>query len=610
MKMKFSVATTTLVVVALAALSGQSAAQTEPATSPVKEENRPNILFIAVDDLKPILGCYGDELAITPNLDRLAEKGLLFEKAYCQVAVCNPSRASLMTGQRPDKLGVWTLPIHFREAKPLAVTMPQWFRQHGYTAVGHGKIYHNPTPDPQSWSEPVRRPSGLPYQYPEGTREVVRAAMEKLPANDRRKNNLRGPCTSAPDLPDDQLLDGAQTNMAIKDLRRLGKQDKPFFLAMGYIRPHLAFVAPKKYWDLYDPASMPVLANEKPNPDTPQYSLHNNSEFSHYVDLIDMPKPWDDEPLSDEMARKMLHGYHACVSYVDAQIGRLLDALEEEGLAGNTIVVLWSDHGYKLGNYRGCGKMTNYEIDTRVPMMISAPGMITGEMPTAGAKTGEVAELLDLFPTLCELTGIDAPDFLDGESLVPLLKDPTASVHEGAISQYHRRNSGDEVMGYAIRTKTHRLVEWRSFSTGEVVAEELYDHRSDPKEKQNIAADDSSSELIDELTDSLLKTHPRRKLEMLPTIHSSPSSGRLDADISFENQSETEIAIIPISTKGARVRKRIKKVQPGDKVTLKSHIGSVFVVESLDGKIYEIHSPSLPTRTLVIESPQQKARVN
>lgn len=599
MKLAFTISVAALL---LASATNSSIAQTADAEVPAeKKAKAPNILFIAVDDLKPAMGCYGDELAITPNMDRLAGRGLLFENAYCQVAVCNPSRASLMTGQRPDNLGVWTLPIHFRESKPFAVTMPQWFRKNGYTATSHGKIYHNPTPDPQSWSEPITKLPSLPFPYPEGTRDLISAAKKKLPNNDWRKNNLRPPCTAAPDLADDKLLDGAQTNIAIEDLRRLSKKEEPFFLAMGYIRPHLAFVAPKKYWDMYDAADMPVLNDAKPNANTPQFTLHNNSEFSHYVDLIDMPRPWDDEPLPDEMARKMIHGYYACVSYVDAQIGRLLDALEEEGVAENTIIVLWSDHGYKLGNYRGWGKMTNYEIDTRVPLIISAPGMKSDSMPTAGKKTNEMAELLDLFPTLCDLTGISTPDFIDGKSLVPLLKDPTSAVHDGAISQYYRRNNGDELMGYTIRTKTHRMVDWRSFSTGETVAQELYDHNSDPKEKNNLASADTSTQLLEELSELLQKTHPRKELRMTPAIHSSPSPGRLNADITFENQSESQISVIGISPKGARTKRGIKRVEPGESVTIKARIGGVYVVESLNGKIHEVHSPSVPAKTIVIK---------
>ena len=375
------------------------------------DDVRPNILFIAVDDLRPAIGSYGDPFAVTPHMDKLAQRSLQFNRAYCQVAVCNPSRASLMTGMRPDKLGVWTLPIHFREAKPDVVTMPQWFRKFGYTAVSHGKIYHNPFPDPQSWSEPIRKLPELPSPYPEGTAEMVDAAKEQLPKKDWRKKNLRRPSTAAPELADAELGDGAQTDMAIEDLKRLGKQDQPFFLAMGYIRPHLAFVAPKKYWDMHDPAALPILPEQQVNPDTPSYALHNNSELSHYVDLIDIPKPRDGRTLSPEKAKQLVHGYYACVSYVDAQIGRLLAALEEEGLANNTIVILWSDHGWKLGEYRSWGKMTNYEIDARVPLMISAPGMKTESLPTAGKQTDQLVELLDLFPTLCDLAKIDTSRF-------------------------------------------------------------------------------------------------------------------------------------------------------------------------------------------------------
>ena len=250
---------------------------------------RPNVLFIAVDDLRPSIGCYGDEQAITPNIDRLASRGVTFDRAYCQVAVCNPSRASLMTGLRPDTLGVWTLPIHFREAIPDAVTMPQWFRRFGYRAVSHGKIFHNPTPDPQSWSEPIRKLPPLPPQYPDGTQERIRDAQAKLPKDDWRKNNLRGPATGAPDRSDEELLDGARTNLAIEDLRRLGRGDEPFFLAMGYIRPHLAWIAPKRYWDLHDPAALPVLTDSQVTPNTPPYALSNSYELTHYVDLIDFP---------------------------------------------------------------------------------------------------------------------------------------------------------------------------------------------------------------------------------------------------------------------------------------------------------------------------------
>ena len=558
-------------------------------------QTRPNILFIAVDDLRPVIGCYGDSLAITPNIDRLASDGLLFNQAYCQVAVCNPSRASLMTGQRPDKLGVWTLPIHFREAQPDAITMPQWFRKFGYTAVSHGKIYHNPTPDPQSWSEPIRKLPSLPSPYPNGTGAIVKAAKKELPKNDWRKTSLRRPSTAAPDLPDNKVLDGARTDMAIEDLRRLGKQDEPFFLAMGYIRPHLAWVAPKKYWEMHDPAKLPVVEDPKITENTPRFALHNNSELSHYVDLIDMPKPWDDQTLSQEKARHLVHGYYACVSYVDAQIGRLLDALEEEGLAEDTIVVLWSDHGWKLGEYRGWGKMTNYEIDARVPMIISARGM-KAQFPTAGQRTDQLAELLDLFPTLCEMAQIDTPDFVDGKSLVPVLEDVNVAVHDHSVSQYYRRNDGNAVMGYSIRTMTHRMIEWREFKTGELVVRELYDHQTDHSETTNLI-DTAPESLVEELSTLLATTHPPVPLELVPEIHSEASKER--GEITFKNESDSVLLVSKVRRSGKR--ERPKQVALGKSLNINGSVGLVFVVESSDGDTYEVHRISKTKQTVVIE---------
>lgn len=568
----------------------------QPTTNPAAESIqvvKPNVLFIAVDDLRPSMGCYGDEHAITPNMDRLASRGVQFNRAYCQVAVCNPSRASLMTGLRPDNLGVWTLPIHFREAKPDAVTMPQWFRKFGYTAVSHGKIYHNPTPDPQSWSEPIRKLPSLPFPYPEGTRETVKAAMGELPGKDWRKNNLRNPATAAPDLPDSKLLDGARTDMAIEDLRRLGKQEEPFFLAMGYIRPHLAWVAPKKYWDMHDPSALPVPEDQQVIKDTPPYAPSNNSELSHYVDLIDMPKPWDETELPIEKRRHLVHGYYACVSYVDAQIGRLLDSLDEEGLADNTIVVLWSDHGWKLGENRGWGKMTNYELDARVPLIISAPGL-----DTAGQATDELAELMDLYPTLCELAEIETPDFIDGRSLVPMLEDTAATVHAEAMSQYYRNFEGRQYMGYSMRTKDYRFIEWRDFETGEVTDHELYDHRTGTIEVENII-NTAPHELLERLTNQLVQSHPRKPLVMTPAIHSSPSRGRWPSKLEFTNQSESDLMVYPITPAGRRGR--VTRIKPTQAASFNARIGGAYVVESEDGRIQQIHSPSFPARNVVIQ---------
>lgn len=557
------------------------------------DQARPNVLFIAVDDLRPSIGCYGDQHAKTPHLDRLAQRSVQFNRAYCQVAVCNPSRASLMTGLRPDRLGVWTLPIHFREAMPDAVTIPQWFRRFGYTAVSHGKIFHNPTPDPQSWSEPIRRSPRLGSAYPAGTNERIKEVQASLPEKDWRKNNLRGPSTAAPDVADSDLIDGARTEMAIEDLRRLAKSGQPFFLAMGYIRPHLAWIAPKRYWDLHDPSQLPVMTDGMVIPDTPPYALSNSYELTHYVDLIDFPKPWDAARISQERARHLMHAYYACVSYIDAQIGRLLDALDEEGLADNTIIVLWSDHGWKLGEYGGWGKMTNYEIDTRVPLFIAAP-----RLDTAGQQTEELAELVDLFPTLCDLAGIESPGFVAGESLMPALLSPGEKQQSAAYSQYYRRFEGQEYMGYAMRTDAYRLVEWRDFATGEVTARELYDHRDDPGETINLAGS-AAAELIDQLTAQLLESHPRRGLTLTPAVHSNPNPNRWKADLTFSNRSSSQVMVYPITTSGKRGR--VRRLDPGKEITIHARIGGVYVVESRDGSIHEIHSPSMPPRTVVLD---------
>ena len=425
---------------------------------------------------------------------------------------------------------------------------------------------------------------------------IVNAAKKELPNNDWRKTSLRRPSTAAPDLPDNKVLDGARTDMAIEDLRRLGKQDEPFFLAMGYIRPHLAWVAPEKYWEMHDPAKLPVVEDPKITENTPRFALHNNSELSHYVDLIDMPKPWDDQTLSQEKARHLVHGYYACVSYVDAQIGRLLDALEEEeGLAEDTIVVLWSDHGWKLGEYRGWGKMTNYEIDARVPMIISARGM-RAQFPTAGQRTDQLAELLDLFPTLCEMAQIDTPDFVDGKSLVPVLEDVNVAVHDHSVSQYYRRNSGRELMGYSIRTMTHRMIEWREFKTGELVVRELYDHQTDHSETTNLI-DTAPESLVEELSTLLATTHPPVPLELVPEIHSETSDRK--GKITFKNESDSVLLVSKVRRSGKR--ERPKQVVLGKSLNINGSVGLVFVVESSDGDTYEVHRISKTKQTVVIE---------
>ncbi len=470
----------------------------------------PNVLFIAVDDLRCELGCYGAGHVRSPNLDRLAASGVLFERAYCQQAVCNPSRASVMTGLRPDTTRVWDLVTDFRRHLPDAVTIPQHFRRHGYRAVAHGKIFHNTLPDDVSWDEPTHQAKGVVGHSAENVRRLaeVKAAMKAAGKSEAAIQRLRGPATEMQEEPDDRNYDGRQTTAAIANLRALAAGDQPFFLAVGYIRPHLPFVTPKRYWDLYDRTKLPLADNGFLPRGAPALAFGDRSmggfyELRDYMDYADAPSPLDG-PLSEAQQRELRHGYYASVSFIDAQVGRLLDALQELALADNTLVVLWSDHGWKLGEHGGWCKQTNYEVDTRAPLMIRAPGLAANGSPCAA-----LVELVDLYPTLCELAGLPVPESLEGRSLVPLLAKTATRVRDAAVSQFERTHEGRRHMGYTLRTETHRYVEWLDATSGAVVARELYDHTTDPSENDNLAAGPGQQARLDELSGQLWRTIPR-----------------------------------------------------------------------------------------------------
>lgn len=440
---------------------------------------RPNVLFIVVDDLRTNLGCYGDAIAVTPHLDRLAARGAVFTRAYAQMAVCNPSRASVMTGRRPDALRVWDLRTHFRENVPDVVTLPQHFKNHGYRTEAIGKIYHDPASfrDPPSWSAPAElddtravrgkyaRKDNLRIYQPEGKMGAEKAAA-----------------TESADVPDNAYIDGRVADRAVEQLRALASRGQPFFLAVGFRRPHLPFSAPKRYWELYDPARLATVPAPAPPRDAPALALHDSIELRGYTDMP--PKgPW-----APEQVTTLRHGYYAATSYTDAQIGRVLAELEAQRLDRNTVVVVWSDHGFHLGEHGLWTKTTNYEADTRVPLLIAGvPGV-------RGARTEAVVELLDLYPTLAELCGLPVPEGLGGRSLRPNLADPAAPGSAGALSQFPRPwgagNGKFLHMGYAVRTPTHRYVEWRRLGTSDVVARELYSYSGDDRfEQVNLAAD-------------------------------------------------------------------------------------------------------------------------
>jgi arylsulfatase A-like enzyme len=449
--------------------------------------SRPNVLFIAVDDLRPELGAYGRWEIHSPHIDRLAREGLLFERAYVQQAVCSPSRTSLLTGLRPDATRVWDLRTHFRDTVPDVVTLPQYFKENGYHTEWYGKIYHAGLLDEPSWSRQGQRfePEGNWRAY------VTEEASALADANEGA-----GPPFERADVPDDAYPDGKIADAAVAALQRLSEGGEPFFLAVGFYKPHLPFNAPERYWELYDPEAIEVPELDHAPDGTPEIALTEWHELRNYAGI---PRDGD---LDERLARQLIHGYRASVSYTDAQIGKVLDGLDRLGLRRSTVVVLWGDHGWKLGEYGDWCKHTNFELDTRAPLVVSAPGM-----KARGQATRALVELVDLYPTLVELAGLPGPDHLQGTSFAPLLEDPGQPWKEAALSQYPRGTS----MGRSMRTDRFRFTLWRD-EGGEVVARELYDHEaSDPLEVRNLADDPAHAQTVTEL-EALLEARWRESL--------------------------------------------------------------------------------------------------
>ncbi len=455
------------------------------------ETNRRNVLFIAADDLRNDLGCYGHPLVQTPHLDRLAARGVVFTHAYCQQALCNPSRASLMTGLRPDTLGIWDLPTHFREVQPDIVTLPQWFKQHGYFTQNIGKIFHNWRQqiqgDPDSWSVPAV------MHYATHGSDTAQVDGAEVPPN--LATALKTECR---DVPDEAYFDGRIAAMAVDALRRCADRQQPFFLAVGFWKPHLPFNPPKRYWDLYQRDQISPPANPLPPLDVPQVALHNSREL-----LGD-----DGRTLDDDEVFELRHGYLAGISYLDAQVGKLLDELDRLQLTDRTVVVFWSDHGFHLGEHQLWCKTSNFELDARVPLIIAPP---PGSAATGTSHA--LVELLDLYPTLVDLCDLPMPERLDGTSLTPVLKDPSREVKKGAFTQHPRPayyRSQPQVMGVSVRTRSLRYTEWRDFGTGDVVARELYDHANDPRETRNLIAAPPDPKELETARKTLETTFPRR----------------------------------------------------------------------------------------------------
>jgi iduronate 2-sulfatase len=436
---------------------------------------RPNVLFIMADDFRPEIGSYGST-ALTPNLDKLAARSVQFQRAYCQQAVCNPSRSSLLTGRRPDTLRLWNNGTHFREPNPDVTTLPLWFKEHGYTTRCVGKIFHNwhtaVKGDRRSWSADEF------LHYANHGDDKPQITGELPPNSAMLSTRIYGATTicESRDVPDGAYYDGRVAAEAGRVMQEV--KDEPFFLAVGFWKPHAPFNAPKKYWDLYDRAKLPPLNGARPE-GAPDIAFHQSTEI--------LGPPAKQTPVTPEQAAEMRHGYFANISYMDAQIGKVLEALDKSGSAGNTIIVFFADHGYHIGEHSLWGKTSDFEFDAHVPLMISDL-----RKENHGKKTSALAELVDLFPTLVDLCHLPVPPNLDGVSLGPVLADPARSVKPAAFTQHPRPAYYDrepdkqpKAMGYSVRTGTVRYTEWRDWKTRAVIARELYATEQDPAELKN-----------------------------------------------------------------------------------------------------------------------------
>lgn len=449
-----------------------------------REVRKPNVLLILVDDLKPAIGSYGDKVAMTPEIDRLAARGMRFDAAYCNQAVCASSRFNLLLGSRSTSTGIYDFGRNFRDFYPNAVTLPQHFKNNGYHTESMGKVYHighNTYNDEDSWSVPHHEELLIEYVIPESTggKLTREEALFKNETWDVARSLSRGAAWENSKVEDEAYADGRIANRAIERLGVLKDTEKAFFLAVGFARPHLPFSAPRKYWDLYDPDTLPMPDREKNPEGAPGYAVKRDGEIVQYEPV---PHSSKNDPFPEELTRKLIHGYYASTSYVDAQIGKVLKGLADLGLDDNTIVVLWGDHGFHLGELGIWTKHVNYELANRIPLLFRVPGVTE-----AGSATRQLAESVDIYPTLVELVGLpnpETPQPIDGVSLVSVLKDPDARVRDHA---YHCFGRGGR-MGRAIRTEQYRMVEWKRIGEAPETADiELYDYSEESIERRNIA---------------------------------------------------------------------------------------------------------------------------
>lgn len=468
------------------------------------QNNKPlNIVFIAVDDLKPTIRSFGDNIAITPNMDLLARKSSVFLNAHTQQAICSPSRISLLTGLRPDKTQVYDLKTRMRDKLPNVVTLPQHFKEMGYLTAGVGKIFDprgvDQKADAPSWSLPFKKSHQLSYPEEWGSPVLGFYQNENIKTKIRsylKENNIKSsqaakalkgkykPPVSWSNAPDEAYVDGAIATHAVSMIDELSKNNNPFFLAVGFKRPHLPFSAPKKYWDFYKKERMPLAKFRARAKNTGKLAYHTSGELRSYVEEGREYKTDanDQLVLDDDFQRDLIHGYYACVSFIDFQIGKIINKLKTEGLMDNTIIIVWGDHGFHLGDHSLWNKHSNFEQATRSPLIIYNPKTKKAQ------KIMSPTEFVDIFPTLVDMAQIAPVSNLDGTSLVPLMNGQQQTVKDFAVSQYPR----NQKMGYSFRTANYRYTLWidkskigQKISDEDIEQEELFDYSTDPLETEN-----------------------------------------------------------------------------------------------------------------------------
>lgn len=462
--------------------------------TPLMAAEKLNVLFIASDDMRPQLGCYGDPQVRSPNLDRLAARGMVFRRAYCQQALCSPSRISLLSGRHPWTTTIYAIGPTLRSHMPDIVTLPQHFKNEGWFTRSLGKIFHIGIDDPDSWSVPSWV-SRVPRYGPEG-QALVKAAAKKMKAEKPQdpdkaignKSFYAGPAFEAPDCGDDELSDGDIAREAVVALREAAAKSQPFFLGVGFLNPHVPWVAPKKYFDMYKLDQIKLPENRYVPRGAPAFAAKSGEDFFRYGNVP------QDRVVSDDFGRRCLQGYFAAITYTDACVGRVLDELDRLNLRDKTIVVFWGDHGYYMGEHGWWGgKHNNYEGATNAPLLVSAPGR-----KAVGQKCDRLVEFVDIYPTLVELCGLPAVAGLEGKSFATLLDDPRQPRDKVAFSEYPKGG----YQGTAMRTDRYRYVEWRD-NTGTLAACELYDHQADPQENDNVAERPENANLIKQLAAQL-----------------------------------------------------------------------------------------------------------